>query len=247
MINLQGKTALVTGASRGLGKDVALFLGRLGANVAVNYLQDETAAEQVVAKIERTATQAAAIHADVREWQQVEKLVSRVTARFGSLDILINNVGEFITSPLWKMDIKDWHNMLASNLHSAFYCSKAVIPVMQKRKFGRIVNIALANANRIHAYKTTAAYAIAKTGILILTKSLAVEVAAFGITVNAVSPGLMDNGSLTPERIDSMAPKIPLGKPGTGKDIVGAIGYLVSDEAAYVTGTEIIASGGWGL
>ncbi len=247
MINLQGKTALVTGASRGLGKDVALFLGRLGANVAVNYLQDETAAEQVVAKIERTATQAAAIHADVREWQQVEKLVSRVTARFGSLDILINNVGEFITSPLWKMDIKDWHNMLASNLHSAFYCSKAVIPVMQKRKFGRIVNIALANANRIHAHKTTAAYAIAKTGILILTKSLAVEVAAFGITVNAVSPGLMDNGSLTPERIDSMAPKIPLGKPGTGKDIVGAIGYLVSDEAAYVTGTEIIASGGWGL
>lgn len=247
MTNLKGKTALVTGGSRGLGKDVALFLGKLGANVAVNYLQDKDAAEKVVARIKETGADAEGIQADVRDWEQVEKLVTGTVDRFGSIDLLINNVGDFITSSLLKMDIKDWHNMLDSNLHSAFYCSRAVIPLMQKRKFGRIVNIALASANPIHAYKTVAAYAIAKTGVLILTKSLAVEVAPFGITVNAVSPGLMDNGSLTPGRIDSIAPKIPLGKPGTSKDIAGAIGYLVSDEAAYVTGTEIIVSGGWGL
>lgn len=247
MTNLQGKTALITGGSRGLGKDVAFFLGRLGANVVVNYLQDKDAAEKVVARIKGTGADAESIQADVREWEQVEKLVSRIIARFGSIDILINNVGDFITSPLLKMDINDWHYMLDSNLHSAFYCSKAVIPFMQKRKFGRIVNIALANANRIHAYKTVAAYAISKTGVLILTKSLAVEVAPFGITINAVSPGLMDNGSVLQNQIDEMIPQIPLGRAGTANDIAGAIGYLLSDEASYVTGTEILVSGGWGL
>ncbi len=246
MTNLKGKTALVTGGSRGLGREVAIFLGKMGVNVAVNYLQDEIAARNVVSEIEKN-TKAAAIQADVREWEQVEKLANQVFSRFGSIDILINNVGDFVESSLLEMDIKEWHNMMDSNLHSAFYCSKAVVPVMQKGKFGRIVNIALANANRVHAYHTVAAYAIAKTGVLILTKSLAVEVAALGITVNAISPGLMDNNSLSQNKINALLPKIPLGKLGTGKDIAGAIGYLLSDEAAYITGTEIIVSGGWGL
>jgi len=246
MNGLAGKNALVTGASRGLGKGIALALADKGVNIVVNYRQHQKAAEDTVGEILGKGRRAMAQCADVREWPQVRTMVTNIINEWGRIDFLINNVGDFIYKEFDKLDVKDWYAMLDSNLNSCFYCCKAVLPFMRKQNFGRIINIGLGNAG-MHAFIHVLPYAIAKTGVHILSKSLALNEAAHGITVNVVAPGLMNNGSLDDEQVRQQSRMVPMNRPGTADDLAGAVLYLLSDAAGYVTGTEILVSGGWGL
>jgi len=241
------KFALVTGSSRGIGRGIALALAREGFNVAINYLTNEKAAAKVVTEILKLGRQSFSVQADVREFDSVKMLISQVEHKFGHIDVLVNNVGDFILKPLSQISVEDWRAMLDSNLNSTFYCCKIALEGMRRRGHGRIINIAVANASRIQAYKQVAAYTIAKTGVLILTKSLAVEEANNGITINAISPGFFDTGSMAQEVKKDTQDKIPMGRLGNSQDIANAVLYLISDEAEYVTGAEIVVSGGWGI
>ena len=246
MSGLKGRVALVTGGSRGLGKGIVSALAEKGIHVIINYSRNKKDARETVEQIRARDLSAVAIQGDVSKWEQAKGLITNAVNEWGRIDYLINNVGDFIHKAIENISVNDWNNMINSNLNSSFYCCKAVLPFMRKQNFGRIVNIGLANAG-IKAYKNVVPYAIAKTGVHILTKSLAVSEAEHGITINVVAPGLMDNGSLSKEEIYEQSHIVPMQRVGTADDLAGAVLYLLSDEAKYVTGTEIIVSGGWGL
>lgn len=243
----QTRIALITGGSKGLGRSMALTLAQQGIHVAFTYLNDETAAAETKREIEENHVQTLALRADGRDQKSVCRSVEEVLERFGRVDILINNLGPFLQKPFEALTLGDWNDIMASNLTSTFLYCKYVGPILQRQRWGRVINIGLANAHHIQAYKKVIPYAIAKHGVLILTRSLAVEWAPFGITVNAISPGLMNNGSLSQQQIQLWQEQVPMGRLGTGMDVSAALLYLISDAAAYVTGTEIILSGGWGL
>jgi NAD(P)-dependent dehydrogenase (short-subunit alcohol dehydrogenase family) len=240
------RVALLTGGSSGLGREMALTLAGNGLRVAIAYRQDRLLASKTLNEL-LLNEDAMIWRADVRRWPDVQRLVAAVMDRFGRIDVLVNNVGDFVAKPFERTSVEEWREMFDSNLHSAYYGCRAVGPIMKKQRYGRIINIGLANADRVHAYKKTLPYAIAKTGVLILTRSLAMEWAPHRITVNALLPGLMDNGSLSRTRRRSLTDEVPAGRPGDGRDLAGALLYLISDEASYVTGAEITVSGGWGL
>ena len=243
---LPGKVTLITGSSRGLGRGLALALADRGVRILVNYLTQTEQARETVELIRGKGQQAVALQGDVREWRQVRELMKKAAAEWGQIDFLINNVGDFVFKKLNDVSVDDWNGMINSNLNSCFNCCKAVLPYMREQKYGRIINIGLANAG-VKAYENVVPYAIAKTGVYILTKSLAVSEAQHGITVNVVAPGLMDNDSLSEKQIQEISRSVPMGRAGTPDDLAGAVLYLLSDAAQYVTGTEIIVSGGWGL
>ena len=244
---LSGKTAVITGAGRGIGRGIAETLARAGARVVINYLEHEVEAENAVRQLNEFGAEAFAIRADVRTVRGARKLVSRSATAFGRLDIWINNVGTFIYKPVDRLTTAEWRETMNSNLTSVFFCCREVLPLMRRQKGGRIVNIALANAGAPKAFGGATAYAIAKTGVLILTRSLAVQEAPYNITVNAVSPGLMDNGSLNDRQRRSQARRIPAGRSGTPADVAEAVLFLVGLRADYITGANLRVSGGWGL
>lgn len=244
---LEGKTALVTGSSRGLGKGLAVGLAELGANIVVNYLQNKKAAQSVVQHIKKTNPNAISCQADVTNPHSLQNMFQHIHKTFGPVDVLINNVGDFLQNSLSDTTTEDWDRIIKSNLYSVFYCCQMAVPAMMKKNWGRIINIGLVNTNRTQAYKLVAPYAIAKSGVLTLSKSLAVEVAPYGITVNVLSPGLMNNGSLSLLEKESMAIKVPNQRLGESHDLLGIVKFLVTKEAAYITGADIVVSGGWGL
>lgn len=241
------RVVFLTGGSRGLGRSMALALAQSGMHVVFTYLQDKKAAALTVEDIHKCGSDAVALCADMRKYSAVRRAVKSALLQMGRIDVLINNVGAFMQKSFNEVTTQEWQDIIDSNLTSVFYCCRCIGAIMRRRGFGKVINIGLANANRIHAYKEVIPYAIAKSGVLILTKSLAVEWAGYGITVNAISPGLMDNGSLSQQRSEEWREKVPMGRLGSGDDITAALLYLISDDAQYVTGTEIIVSGGWGL
>ncbi len=247
MTDLSDKVVLVTGSSRGLGKGMALGLAHHGASVVVHYLQNREAAEQTGEEISKLGREPLIVQADVRQWQQVQSLVDKVIRFYGRIDVMVNNVGAFLQSSLADLDIESWHNLLDSNLNSAFYCCKAVLPYMRQQRWGRIINIAVANADRIHAYQRITAYAIAKTAVLILTRSFAVEEAKNGITVNAISPGFMDNGGLSEQEKTRQSLVVPQKRLGNVNDLLPVLCALIDARSRYVTGSNTVVSGGWGL
>jgi 3-oxoacyl-[acyl-carrier protein] reductase len=238
---LDGRIVLVTGSSRGMGKNIALRLADKAAGVIVHYRSDRKAAIGVVREIEKKGKLSGCLQADLTQEDQAFSFVREAEEMFGRIDILINNVGPIMNKSWEKLDSEDWERMWRGNLGSAFFCLKAMLPGMRIRKWGRIVNMGFSRVEQLVAYRNIVPYAAAKTGLLILTRSVAASVASEGITVNMVSPGLIEGG------VFPKNPNIPAGRLGTFDDVSSAILFLISDQARYITGTNLIVSGGWKL
>ena len=241
-----GRAALVTGGSRRIGKAIALALAKAGADVAISYRSHRADARKVAKAIERMDRRSIAVRADLTRSSDCRRLVETAAASLGQLDILVNNVGEWVVKPVETMDLATWHRILDSNRTSTFLCSKYAARHMRRNAWGRIVNLGAAGAYRAHGSADMSASYAAKAGIVAFTKSLAREVGRHGITVNVVSPGIIEDLDLRPSaarrRKDSQT---AVGRSGTGADVASAVLFLVSDEAQFVTGDVIGVTGGW--
>ncbi len=246
MIDLTGKSALVTGGSRGIGRAVCQMLARAGAKVCVNFRVESPSAHLVVEEIEREGGEAFALGADVSRRDDAEMLVSETVSRFGSLDILVNNAGIWKGSAIEEMSDTEWAEMLAVNLTGTFHCIREAVPVMKEAGYGRIVNVSSTAGQRGEAFH--AHYAATKGAVISLTKSLAVELASHGITVNCVAPGWtvtdMTTESLAGTEAAKILEAIPLGRAARPEEIAGAVLYLASDLASFVTGEILNVNGG---
>jgi 3-oxoacyl-[acyl-carrier protein] reductase len=238
---MEDKIALVTGSSRGIGSDIALRLADTVGGVAVHYFSKKQAAAGVVEAIREKGVQSATFHANLANERSAALLIQRVQKKFGRLDILINNFGPILVRPWKKITAKEWETVYRTNLMSALFCMKAALPAMRRRKWGRIVNLGYSRVEQLTAFTTITPYAIAKTGLLLLTRTVAHTEASGGITVNMVSPGLMEGGVLHKDD------HVPAGRLGKCNDISSAVLFLVSEDAGYVTGTNLIVAGGWKL
>ena len=242
---LDGKTALVTGASRGIGRAIALRLAAEGASVAINYAGNTAKAEETKAAIEAAGGKAALFQADVSDSAQVERMVAAVTEMFGTIDILVNNAGITRDGLLMRMKEEDFDAVLDTNLKGIFHVTKAVSKLMMKKRAGRIVNMASVVGIMGNAGQTN--YAAAKAGVIGFTKSAARELAARGITVNAVAPGFIatDMTAAMPEKAkEATLAAIPLRRMGEPEDVANAVAFLVSDQASYITGQVVKVDGG---
>jgi 3-oxoacyl-[acyl-carrier protein] reductase len=245
-LNGSGRVALVTGGARGIGRALCERLAGDGFRVAVNYRSDAATARSLVERLRSAGAHAVEIQADVCDPEQAAYLVQAAAEHFGTgVSVLVNNVGEFTLSPVAATSVQRWDDVIDSNLNSAFYVTRAALPAMRDQRFGRIVTIGLSASLIVRGAPNIAAYAVAKTGIAVLTRSLAVEEAPHGITVNCVAPGLIDNGHLLPQQKTWMAERVPAGRLGTGEDIAESVAFLVSDRAAYVSGATLAVSGAW--
>jgi len=244
-MTLAGKVALVTGASRGIGRAIALTLAQNGADVAINFAGNTAAAQEVADAITAMGRKALLVQGSVADSDGVQAIVKKVVAELGRLDILVNNAGITRDGLLMRMKGEDWDAVLETNLKGVYNCSKAVMRTMMKQKGGRIVNMASVVGETGNAGQCN--YSAAKAGVIGFTKSLAKEVASRGITVNAVAPGFIATDMtkvLTDDQKAEMAKTIPLGRAGQPQDVDNAVLFLVSDEAAYITGQVLNVDGG---
>ena len=242
---LDGKAALVTGASRGIGRAIALCLAAEGARVAINYAGNVKAAEEVKAAIEAAGGTAILCQADIADSAAVETMVADVVKEFGAIDILVNNAGITRDALLMRMKDEDFAKVLDTNLKGVFYCTKAVSKLMMKKRSGRIVNMASVVGLVGNAGQTN--YAAAKAGVIGFSKSAAKELASRGITVNVVAPGFIgtDMTAGLPESVkEKMLTDIPLGRMGEPEDVASAVLFLASDQASYITGQVVNVDGG---
>ncbi len=245
MGGLDERVALVTGASRGIGRAIALELARRGAKVAVNYNRSGDAAAEVVDAITADGGEAIAMQADVSDFDAAGNLVKETVSHFSQIDILVNNAGTTRDMIIMLMPEEDWDTVILTNLKSAFNCSKAAVRPMMRKRYGRIINITSVAGIAGNAGQTN--YSASKAGLIGFTKSLAREVAARNITVNAVAPGFVptDLTESVPEDIKtSSLEAIPLGRWGTPEEVAYAVAFLAGDEAGYITGQVISVDGG---
>lgn len=242
---LQGKIALVTGSSRGIGRAIALELAKQGANIAVNYAGSEDKAEEVVQEIKALGVEAIKIKANVANEDDVKAMVKEVTKTFGALHILVNNAGITRDNLLMRMKVEDFDDVIETNLKGAFLCTKTVTRQMMKQKEGRIINIA--SIVGVSGNPGQANYVAAKAGMIGLTKSTAKELASRNILVNAIAPGFITTDMtdiLTEEQKEAMLATIPLEKLGEPEDIANVVTFLASDKSKYITGQTIHVDGG---
>jgi len=246
MGKLDGRKALVTGGSRGIGRGIALAFAREGASVVVNYRRDEAAARATVEEIERLGGAAVAVQADVAEWAQVERMAAAAFAAWGTLDIVVANSGVASrTQSVWDMDIEHWHRVLAVNLHGVFYTCKATAKQLVDQRRGSIILVSSIGADVCGPLG--APYYVSKAGVNALTKSLAKECAPAGVRVNCIAPGLIetDMGTRMMKHYgDAIVSGIPLGRPGQPDDVGRAAVYLASDDSSFVTGKILRVDGG---
>lgn len=242
---MKGKTALVTGASRGIGRAIALSLGKAGARVAVNFAGNEALAQEVVEEIKAAGSEAFAIQCDVSDGQMVQNMIKTVVETFGALDILVNNAGITRDNLLMRMKEEDWDAVIDTNLKSVFHATKAAARPMMKQKRGKIINVAsvvgiIGNAGQAN-------YVAAKSGVIGLTKAAARELAPRNITVNAVAPGFIttDMTDNLPEGAKAaMLSQIPLARFGSVENVAEVVKFLASDASDYMTGQVLRVDGG---
>src|SRR5581483_2825898 len=245
MIDLSGKVALVTGASRGIRRAVALRLASLGARVAVNYFKSADAANAVVAEIQKNGGEAIAIQGDVSKFDDAARVVKTTIETFGRLDILVNNAGTTRDNLLALMKEDDFDFIIQNDLKSVFNCSKAALRQMMKQKYGRIVNMTSVAGITGNPGQTN--YSAAKAGIIGFTKAMAKEYASKGIAVNAVAPGYVptDLTNVLPQDVkDNIVKFVALQRFGTCEEIADAVAFLASDRASYITGQTLAVDGG---
>src|SRR3989449_10053661 len=244
-MQLTGRTALVTGGSRGIGRAIALALAEEGADVAVNYVSSEASAKQVVERIHQLGRKAMLAQADVADFPDTFRMAQDVLKEFGHLDILINNAGINSDKTFVKMDHASWRKVLAINLDGVFNCTKVFIDQMLKQSYGRVVNITSV-IGQIGNFGQ-ANYAASKAGVAAFTKSLAKELAGKGLTVNAVAPGFIETDMVQgiPEKVrEKLLSQIPLKRFGTVEEVGRAVVYIVSSDGDYITGAELSINGG---
>lgn len=244
---LAGRVALVTGASRGIGRSIALELGRRGADVAVNYARSEGAAAEVCAELEAMGRKAIAVGFDVSDADAVGAGVKRVVEDLGALHILVNNAGISIDALLMRAKDEDWQRTIDVNLKGAFVCSRAAARhLLKARASGRIINVSSVVGEQGNAGQGM--YAASKAGLIGLTKSLARELAGRGVTVNVVTPGFieteMTDAALQGNARDELLSQIPLKRIGRPEEVAGCVAFLAGDSAAYVTGSVLRVNGG---
>ena len=247
-MNFAGRTAVVTGGSRGIGRAVCLELARGGANVALCYAGNEAAAQETVTAIEALGAKALAVRCDVSDAAQAESLVRRAVEAFGAVDILVNNAGITRDGLLMRMPEADFDAVISANLKGAFLCMKAVARLMIRRKYGRIVNLSSVVGLRGNAGQVN--YAASKAGVIGMTKSLAKELASKGVTVNAVAPGFIETdmtAAMQEAARMAVQASIPMGRPGAAEDVAHAVAFLASEEAAYITGQVLAVDGGMAM
>jgi len=241
------RVALITGGAKGIGRGIALDLAARHWKIALCYRTSEAEAQKTSLAITERGGQALAIRCDVSNPVAAKSLVAQVEQAWGKIDVLINGAGPYHRINLFEETVEGWNEMFDGNLHPIFYLAQAVAPGMKARKAGHIISFSMANADHMISQPDVTAHYIAKSGILILTRTLAKLLAPHGITVNAVSPGFIDSGSAPPGELAGMTKRIPAGYVGTVDDTVAAVRYLLSDEARYVNGANIQISGAWGI
>ena len=242
------RTALVTGGAKGIGRAVCLALAEKGMDIAVNYAGSAAAAEETAAACRALGVRAVTLQADVRRPENCQKLVEDTVAALGRIDVLVNNAGITADTLMLRMTEADFDNVLATNLKGAFFCTKAASRYMMRQRYGRIVSIS--SVVGLHGNAGQTNYAAAKAGLIGLTKSVAKEYAARGITANVVAPGFIDTDmtAAMPESARAAAAaSIPAGKVGDAKDVAAAVAFLAGEQAGYITGQVLCVDGGMGM
>lgn len=238
---MSGGGALVTGSATGIGRGIALALAREGYDVAVHFRRSGAEAEATRVEAASLGVQAIALQADVTDRDAAAALVLEAHARLGSLAVLVNNVGSYVYKPLDRLSGEEWDDVFATNLDATYATCRAAVPLMRAAGGGRIVNLGYAGAQSLVARPNLTAYAIAKTGVVLLTKAIARAESASGITANVVAPGVIENSATQPLR------EIPAGRVGRIDEVAAAVLYFVSPAAEYVTGQVLDVAGGWNL
>ena len=247
-MSLRNRVALVTGGSRGIGRGIATRLAKDGARVAIAYRSNKAAAQLTLRQLQATGVEGVAVETDISDPSRAEQLVKTVVERFGRLDVVVNNVGDFRWGTVSESSLEDWKGIFSSNLMTVLYVTRAALPHMRKGRWGRIVNLGAVGAERAFGQAKISAYAAAKAAVVALSRSLALEEAKNGITVNVVNPSSIDENELTLSEARSMRDaRFPIGRPPTVEDVAATVSFFASEEAEYVTGQVMNVSGGWML
>ncbi|NEN88363.1 MAG: bifunctional dihydropteridine reductase/dihydrofolate reductase TmpR [Okeania sp. SIO3H1] len=237
------KKALVTGSANGMGKAIALDLASKGFDIAFHYNRSAEVANQASQKAATYGVKSIALPADITKPEQAQYLVETAAEKLGGLSVIVNNVGNYLEKSISQTSIEEWHQMLDSNLNCTFYVTQAAIPHLKAAGWGRIVNFAFASAQNVMAGEVETAYRVAKTGVIIYTKSLAKELIKDNITANIISPGVAE----TSVGLEETIPILPAKRPATLQDISTTVGFFISPEAGYITGQVLEVAGGWRL
>jgi 3-oxoacyl-[acyl-carrier protein] reductase len=235
------KTALVTGAAKGIGRAITIRLAQEGYNVALHYNTSRGEALNTCAELEALGVSAIALQADLRDSSQALELVQLASRELDGLGVLVNNVGNYLKKPLDALTLEDWHEMLNSNLNNTFYTCHAALPIMREQQYGRIINLGFAGTQHLQARPTVLPYVIAKTGVILLTKAIAQAESVNGITANVVSPGVIENSVSKPLDL------IPVGRLGRLEELAEAVWFLLQPNSSYITGQVLEVAGGFGL